>query len=114
VPLITHDQEDWHDSPLFRLMRLLGVLLFAVLVAYWVAFVFNTLEREITGGPQAVLAWYRHVGSTPLRSGPDGRFSFPRWSAARFLMQQGVLLAVTVGLWFAVLRRPVKTQHTGG
>jgi hypothetical protein len=40
VPLITHDREDWRDSPLFRLMRLLGVLLFAVLVAYWAILVF--------------------------------------------------------------------------
>lgn len=105
MPLNTPGREDWHDSPLFRLMRLLGVLLFAVLVAYWAIFVFYTLEKGIAGGPQTVLAWYRHVGSSYVQGGPDGSISFPRWSAARFLIQQGVLLAVTVGLWFAVGRR---------
>jgi hypothetical protein len=105
--VIADDHENWRASPLFRLMRLLAVLLFAVLMGYWVIFVFYTMERGITGGPQAVLVWYEHFG-TQVQSGPNGTFYIRPWSAPRFLMQQSVVLAVTVGLWFAVKRAPGK------
>jgi hypothetical protein len=109
MPVIADDHEEWRASPLFGLMRLLGILLFAVLVAYWAVFMFYTAEKEMMGGPQAVVAWYRHIG-TYIQGGPGGTVYISPWSAVRFLMQQSVLMAITVGLWFGVGRKLRKSH----
>lgn len=82
------------------MMRLLRVLLFAVLMAYWGIFVLYTVEKAITGGPHAVIAWYEHVET-------EGDLS-RRWNAERFLLTQTAALAITVGLWLTVRRGPDK------
>jgi ABC-type nitrate/sulfonate/bicarbonate transport system permease component len=105
--LATDDDESWAASPLVRLIRLLGLVLLAVLLAYWLIFAVYTIKNLILGGPHAVLAWYMHVDGGYLHIESDGKIIIPQWSAAKFVLQQGILLAVTVGLWFGVRPRQI-------
>jgi hypothetical protein len=105
--ILADDNESWAASPLVRLMRLLGLLLLAVLLAYWLLFAVYTIRNLILGGPQAVLAWYEHLETGNRYSASSEGLSFPQWSAARFLLRQAILLAITVGLWFGVRPRQI-------
>jgi len=59
-----------------------------LLIAYWLVFVGYTIMHLITGGPIAVVAWYRHLARTPFQ-----------WNWAMFLAAQTAILAVTVVLY---------------
>ena len=105
--LATDDDESWAASPLVRLIRLLGLVLLAVLLAYWLIFAVYTIKNLILGGPHAVLAWYEHLDTGNRYSASSEGLGFPQWSAAKFVLRQGILLGVTVGLWFGVRPRQI-------
>lgn len=90
-----------------ELLRFSCRLLFAFLMAYWVIFVFYSIEKLIVGGPDAVVGWYQDV-SSPLTSIDDGRggvgFRVEPWSLWSFLMRQLVVLAITAALAVPVFR----------
>ncbi len=89
-------EESWAESPLFGLIRLLGRLLLALLLAYWVIFILYSIGKMVLGGPHEVVAWYAHIEQ-------EGSVVFlPHWNPVAFLLRQLLMAAVTAGLWFAV------------
>jgi hypothetical protein len=82
------------------ILRLLRRGLVWLLIAYWVVFMSYTIMHLVTGGPGAVVVWYRHIARLP----------FP-WSWGAFLAQQIGILAITIALCFFG-RRPA--EHDGG
>lgn len=70
---------------IFQLAR--RVLLW-LLMGYWVVFAGYTIMHLITGGPNAVVIWYRHIARAPLQ-----------WNWAMFLVGQTMILAITVVLY---------------
>jgi hypothetical protein len=101
---VNNDGERWVESPLFGLILLLGRLLLALLLAYWICFVGYSIGKMVMGGPGAVVAWYAHIEA-------EGNVVFlPHWSAAAFLVRQLLILAITGGLWFAVGPRRIQRR----
>jgi hypothetical protein len=70
------------------IFRFLRRFLLWLLVAYWVVFVGYTVTHLITGGPAAVVVWYRHIAR------------MPQWNWAVFLAGQIIVLAITLTLCF--------------
>ena len=58
---------------ILRCQVLIRHCLMGLFVAYWVIFIFYTVEKFITGGSSAVVGWYRHIDSSVLQRG-DGCF----------------------------------------
>ncbi len=54
-------------NSLKMILRLLRRGLIWLLIAYWVVFVSYTIMHPITGGPGAVVVWYRHIARTPFQ-----------------------------------------------
>jgi hypothetical protein len=82
------------------LLRLLRLGLFALLVAYWAIFIGYTTTRLVSGGPAAVVDWYRHI-NRPLQ-----------WQWGAFLARQIVILALTATLGFFELRTVNRTPES--
>lgn len=98
---VKDDGERWVESPLFGLILLLGRLLLALLLAYWICFVGYSIGKMVMGGPGAVVAWYAHIEA-------EGSVVFlPHWSATAFVLRQLLILAITAGLWRTVGPRRV-------
>jgi hypothetical protein len=85
-------------NSLKMMFRLLRRGLIWLLIAYWVVFVSYTIMHLITGGPGAVVVWYRHIARMPFQ-----------WNWGVFLGGQIVILAITVALCFFGRQRPVKS-----
>ena len=64
-----------------------------LLIAYWVVFIGYTITYWITGGPSAVVGWYKHISIPPFHV--DAPL---KWE--KFLGGQVAILAITVALWF--------------
>jgi len=89
-------EETWRESPLFGLIRLLGRLLLALLLAYWVIFILYSIGKMVLGGPHAVVAWYAHLEA-------EGSAVFlPHWNPVAFLLRQLLIVGITAGLWLGV------------
>jgi hypothetical protein len=71
-------------------------------IAYWVIFIFYTVEKFVTGGSSSVVGWYRHIDSSIVQQG-DGLF-FAKWSWEKFLVRQFAILAITLALYFVERR----------
>jgi hypothetical protein len=69
-----------------------------LLIGYCVIFVGHTITNLVTGGPSAVIVWYRHIARAPIR-----------WNWVVFLCRQLVILAVTVTLCLFGRNRPRRT-----
>jgi phosphotransferase system glucose/maltose/N-acetylglucosamine-specific IIC component len=89
-------------------LRLLRSCLLGLLIAYWVIFIFYTVEKSITGGSSAVVAWYKHIDSSVVQRG-DGWF-LTKWSWEKFLVRQFAILAITLALYF-IARRSKRIQR---
>ena len=101
-------EESWTESPLFGLIRLLGRLLLALLLAYWAIFIVYSIGKMLLGGPHEVKAWYEHIES-------EGSVVFlPHWSATAFLLRQLLIAAITGGLWLSVGPRRAARRLTRG
>ncbi len=85
-------------NSLKMIFRLLRRGLIWLLIAYWVVFVGYTIMHLVTGGPGAVVVWYRHIAKMPFQ-----------WNWGVFLAGQIVILAITVALCFFGRQRPVKS-----
>lgn len=85
------------------IIRLVIGFLFWMLIAYWAAFVFNTIYYLATGGPERVVHWYMHIsGGMQILSVSNGTavVRLTPWNPRRFLVNQIILLAITVALYF--------------
>jgi hypothetical protein len=61
-----------------------------VLLTYWVSFIFYTTNYMITGGPNRVVVWYRHIDRAVFT-----------WNWGEFLTRQIIIFLVTVAVfWF--------------
>jgi len=76
--------------------------LMGLLIAYWVIFIFYTIEKFATGGSSAVVGWYQHIGSSIVQR-CDGWF-LTKWSWEKFLANQFAILAITLALYFVERR----------
>ena len=102
-----NSEESWTASPLFGLIRLLGRLQLALLLAYWVIFIVYSIGKMVLGGPHEVMRWYEHIES-------EGNVVFlPHWSATAFLLRQLLMVAITAGLWVGVGPRRGKRLTRG-
>lgn len=81
-------------STLKMIIRLLQRGLMWLLVAYWVVFVGYTIMHLVSGGPSAVIVWYRHIAKMPFK-----------WNWGTFLGGQVVILAITMALGFSVRKK---------
>lgn len=79
------------------ILRLLRRGLMWVLIAYWVIFVSYSIMHLVTGGPNGVVVWYRHISRAPFE-----------WNWGVFLAGQMFILAVTVVLFIFGRRSPVE------
>jgi hypothetical protein len=68
---------------------------FWLLLVYWLIFIGYTVKNLVAGGSGAAVIWYRHISGGAVK-----------WDWRVFLLQQGVILAVTLASWFFG-RRPV-------
>ena len=84
------------------IFQLLRRCLMGLFIAYWVIFIFYTVEKFVTGGSNAVVGWYRHIDSSVVQRG-DGLF-FTKWSWEKFLVRQFAILAITLALYFVERR----------
>jgi hypothetical protein len=84
------------------IFRLLRRCLMGLFIAYWVIFIFYTVEKFVTGGSSAVVGWYRHTDSSVVQRG-DGWF-LTKWSWETFLIRQFAILAITLALYFVERR----------
>jgi hypothetical protein len=84
------------------IFQLLRQCLMGLFIAYWVIFIFYTVEKFVTGGSSAVVGWYRHVDSSVVPRG-DGWF-LTKWSWEKFLAKQFAILAITLALLFVERR----------
>ncbi len=83
--------------PLLPYVRLLARLLFATLAAWWCLFIAWSLFLLLETGPNAVLAWYRHIGSRVSPPAPDALMNF--------ILQIAAALSITFGLaWWLYYR----------
>lgn len=80
------------------ILRVLRRSLMWVLIAYWVIFVSYSMMHLITGGPGAVVVWYRHIARAPFQ-----------WNWEMFLAGQMLILAATVAVYF--FERRGSQQH---
>jgi len=64
------------------IFQLLRRCLLGLFIAYWVVFVFYTVEKFLTGGSSAVVGWYEHIDSSLVHQG-DGWF-LTKWSWGKF------------------------------
>lgn len=76
-------------NSLKMIFRLLRRGLIWLLIAYWVAFVGYTIMHLVTGGPGAVVVWYKHIARMPFQ-----------WNWPVFLAGQMAILTATVLLYF--------------
>jgi len=74
------------------ILRALRRVFIWLLGAYWLVFIGYTIKNLVAGGPGAVVGWYKHISHMP-------GLSF-RWDWRVFLIQQVVMLAITLMLWF--------------
>jgi len=81
------------------ILRIVGILLLSLLIAYWIGFVGYTIEKLVAGGPNAVLGWYQHISATHRLEG-----LMRPWSWKAFLAQHFLLLLTTIALWFSTGR----------
>jgi hypothetical protein len=72
---------------IFQLFRRGLVWLF---IAYWVCFIGYTIMHLVTGGPGAVVIWYRHISGVPFHS----------WNWIAFLAGQIGILVITIVVYF--------------
>jgi len=70
-------------------LRVISRALFWLLVAYWVVFIGYTVKNLVAGGPGIAVVWYRHISG--------GAF---QWNWGVFLIQQVVILSVTLASGF--------------
>ena len=84
------------------IFQLLRRCLMGLFIAYWVIFIFYTVEKFVTGGSSAVVGWYRHIDSSFVQRG-DGWF-LTKWSWETFLVRQLAILAITLALYFVERR----------
>jgi hypothetical protein len=76
---------------LFKMiLQLLRRGLVWLFVGYWVCFLGYTIMHLLTGGPGAVVIWYRHISGVPFHS----------WSWSAFLAGQIGILAITLAMFF--------------
>ncbi len=80
----------------FRIfLRLLRSGLILWLITYWAIFISYTIMNLATGGPTALVAWYRHIARAPFQ-----------WNWRVFLAaQMGILAFTLVVLFFGVVAR---------
>jgi hypothetical protein len=83
--------------------------LMGLFIAYWVIFIFYTIEKFVTGGSNAVVGWYRHTNSSVVQRG-DG-WLLSKWSWEKFLAQQFAILAITLALYFVERRSKRMPQN---
>ena len=98
------------------IIRLVIGFLFWMLIASWAVFVFNTIYYLATGGPERVVHWYMHIsGGIQILSVSNGTavVRLTPWNLRRFLVNQIVLLAITVALYF-LRRRPSRFGTSSG
>jgi len=79
--------------------------LFGLFGAYWLVFIGYTVTKLITGGPDAVVIWYKHVSDLHIS------IEASEWHWALFLLRQIVILAVTLLSWF-IGRRSLPQVNT--
>jgi len=100
--LIINDERQSSMKTLRIIFQLLRRCLMGLFIAYWVIFIFYTVEKFVTGGSNAVVGWYRHIDSSVVQRG-DGLF-FTKWSWEKFLVRQFAILAITLALYFVERR----------
>jgi len=83
-------------------LRLLLLGLAWFLTLYWGIFISYTTMHLVTGGPSAVVGWYKHISGAP----------FQHWSWGKFLAGQIAIFAITLALCYFEWRR--LTQITPG
>lgn len=78
--------------------------LLCLLLPYWATFIGYSVVKLIEGGPNEVMAWYKHLGTWvvagkgPLGDGPT--FFIHKFDWRQFLAIQIFCLAVTLVLCF--------------
>lgn len=77
-----------YARPIFRWLR---YSLACFLVGYWVIFIGYTVKNFVTGGPSAVVAWYKHISQRPFE---------PQWSWGVFWASQAAILLITFAVCF--------------
>jgi hypothetical protein len=105
MPVNALDSAD--DKPMMKTLKIIFQLLrrclMGLFIAYWVIFIFYTVETFVTGGSSAVVGWYRHIDSSLVQRG-DGWF-LTKWSWEKFLAKTFAILAITLALYFVERRR---------
>ena len=81
-------------------LKIISRGLFCLLVAYWVVFIGYTVKNLVAGGPDAAVVWYRHI---------SGGVAPWRWGV--FVVQQAVILGVTLATRFLGWRPPSHTVN---
>ena len=76
-------------NPFKMILRLLRLGLLWLLIVYWAIFISYTIMHLVTGGPSAVVRWYRHIAGAPFQ-----------WNWEAFLAGEMVILATTLVLGF--------------
>lgn len=71
------------------ILRLVRFVLLWILGVYWIAFVGYTIKNLASGGPAAVVTWYRHISGSVFE-----------WSWGVSLAQQFAILILTLTIWF--------------
>ncbi len=74
------------------MLRLVRHTLIWLLGVYWIIFIGYTIKNLVAGGPDAVVAWYKHISRTSALS--------IHWDWRVFLARQIALVGVTLLLWF--------------
>jgi hypothetical protein len=88
------------------ILRAVRHFLILLLGVYWIVFIGYTIKNLVTGGPNAVVAWYRHLSqASGLSFGWDWRV---------FLAQQFGMLAITLMLWFFLRPLHSSSDHENG
>jgi hypothetical protein len=79
---------------IFIILRMVRRVAIWLLTAYWLIFLGYTIKNFVEGGSTAVVGWYKHISGNPFQ-----------WHWGVFLLQQIVMLALTLALYFFERRR---------
>lgn len=71
------------------IFQLIRRVLIWILLMYWAIFIGYTAVKFFSGGPSAVVVWYRHIARAPFQ-----------WDWRVFLAQQAAILTITLALCF--------------